>query len=227
MYPITPSRYTWGVLPIVMIVCLATVAFAQNKSPDEFASERLYKQREAMWLLGSWAAVSISSGITLALQNRNPTLKYLGYQNVGWGAINAIIAGVALNGISTDITNIYMNGGLDTGSVKTGAKLLKELAVEQYFSKVLLINVGLDVGYLLTGATLMYAAKNGLRKSDEFFGSGLGVVIQGAFLLGFDIWQTMQSSGRIDSLEQDLRPLISVMPQAMPNYLGVQMVVVF
>jgi len=49
-----------------------------------------------------------------------------------------------------------------------------------------------------------------LARSEEVFGSGLGVVIQGAFLLVFDIWQVLASGDRTGALENAIRPLLSL-----------------
>ncbi len=187
-----------------------------------FSQQRLEAQRSAMWILGAWAGVSIASGIGLALQNNTVPLRYAGYQNIGWGAVNAALAGVALVGIANQLAALdAMSAG------KESMFLLKELGEEQTFSKVLLINVGLDVGYMLVGSALMYGGRNGLNRGDEFFGSGLGVLVQGAFLLAFDIWQVVLSSRRVEAVEQTLYPLVSLLPAAPMSQLGLTMRVSF
>lgn len=185
-----------------------------------FAEKRLGAQRSAMWALGAWAGVSILSGIGLSAQSDNVTLRYLGFQNIGWGAVNAAIAGFALFGLGAQVAALdAMNAG--------GDALLKELSEEHTFSKILLVNAGLDVGYMLAGGALMWAARNGLARSDEFFGSGLGVVIQGAFLLIFDIWQAIASGHRATDLENALRPMLSIAPASIPFGTGVALSVSF
>lgn len=168
-----------------------------------YAEERLRAQQRAMWILGTWAGISVASGIGFSVQSDNTVLRYLGFQNIGWGAVNAAIAGFALIGLSSQFAALETAGS-------GGLALLQELSEEQNFSKILLVNAGLDVGYMLVGGALMWAARNGLSRGDEFFGSGLGVVIQGAFLLAFDIWQVLVSNARIAELEGALRPMLSL-----------------
>jgi hypothetical protein len=168
-----------------------------------YAEQRLTAQRNAMWILGAWAGASILSGVGLSVQSENTTLRYLGFQNIGWGAVNAAIAVSALFGLSGQFA------ALDTLGTD-GRALLDELSQEQTFAKILLVNTGLDVGYMLVGAALMWGARNGLARSEEVFGSGLGVVIQGAFLLVFDIWQVLASGDRTGALENAIRPLLSL-----------------
>lgn len=206
-------------LAAMLIVQPAVDALAQPLA-KHFAEKRLGAQQSAMWILGTWAGVSILSGVGLSVQSENTTLRYLGFQNIGWGAVNAALAGFALFGLGAQIAT------LDTLSPGAEA-LLKELSEEHTFSKILLVNAGLDVGYMLVGGALMWAARNGLSRSDEFFGSGLGVLIQGAFLLIFDIWQAVVSGHRTTDLENALRPMLSVTATALPFGTGLALTVSF
>ncbi len=49
--------------------------------------------------------------------------------------------------------------------------------------RLLLVNAGLDVGYLALGATLRSGRLGAARRPD-----GEAVLVQGAFLLGLDLW---------------------------------------
>ncbi len=49
--------------------------------------------------------------------------------------------------------------------------------------RLLLVNAGLDVGYLALGATLRSGRLGAARRAD-----GGAVLVQGAFLLGLDLW---------------------------------------
>jgi len=195
---------------------------ADGGAARNFSQRRLESQRSAMWILGAWAGVSMASGIGLGVQNSNTPLRFAGYQNIGWGVVNAALAGVALIGIANQLAAL---DALSAG--KESMFLLKELGEEQNFSKVLLVNVGLDVGYMLVGGALMYAGRNGIERGDEFFGSGLGVVIQGAFLLVFDIWQVVLSGNRVDAVEKALYPLVSLLPVAPMSSVGMTVYVSF
>ena len=48
-----------------------------------------------------------------------------------------------------------------------------------------IVNAGLDIGYIVVGLAVAGPVANG----DPFVaGNGWGIVLQGAFLLGFDAW---------------------------------------
>ncbi|MCS7014155.1 MAG: hypothetical protein RMI34_12715 [Chloroherpetonaceae bacterium] len=204
-------------LAAALLFLLATDSPAQVLV-KRYAEARLAAQQRAMWILGAWAGASILSGVGLSLQSENTVLRYWGFQNLGWGAVNAAIASAALLGLGSQLA------ALDTLGTD-GKALLQELSEEQNFSKILLVNVGLDVGYMLVGGALAWAARNGLSRSDEFFGSGLGIIVQGAFLLFFDIWQVLASSARISDLEQALRPMLSL--KLTPSDAGLMLTLLF
>jgi hypothetical protein len=203
-----------------MLLFGTTVESLSQPVAKTYAEQRLSAQKNAMWILGAWAGASILSGVGLSVQSENTTLRYLGFQNIGWGAVNAAIAGTALFGLGAQFA------ALDTLGTD-GRALLDELSQEQTFAKILLVNAGLDVGYMLVGAALMWSARNGLARSDEFFGSGLGVVIQGAFLLIFDIWQALASGDRSGALENALRPMLSLSPAPIPFGTGISLTISF
>jgi hypothetical protein len=180
-----------------------------SHSARAFAEKRLHEQQRGMWILGAWAGLSIVAGTALAIQKSNEPLRYQAFQHVGWGTVNAAIAGFALYGISSQL------------AAAGDATLLSELIEENKFSKILLVNVGLDVGYMAVGSVLMYGSRNGLKSSDKFFGSGAGVLIQGAFLFIYDILQIFWSSERLALVELQIKPLIGVMPQTYGLTLGI------
>ena len=59
--------------------------------------------------------------------------------------------------------------------------------------RLLVVNAGLDVGYLTLGAALRSGRLGAARRAD-----GGAVLVQGAFLLGLDLWhaRTMQAPPR-------------------------------
>ncbi|MDX2128330.1 MAG: hypothetical protein SFU91_04770 [Chloroherpetonaceae bacterium] len=208
-----PSDLAKRLLFLIIILLFAGQNFlfgqVSNSIPENvpevthFTTRRLESQSSGMKVLAGWAAVSIASGVALSL-NSSSKAKYAGYQAVGWGAVNAAIAGFALYGIGQDFA------GLDSISNSSSA-LLSELNEEHSFSKVLLVNLGLDVGYMGVGITLMALSRN-RKNEDALFGSGIGVLIQGAFLLGFDLWQFLLSTSRHAPLEDALRTRLVFTP---------------
>ncbi|MBC8042868.1 MAG: hypothetical protein IAF08_05430 [Rhizobacter sp.] len=194
----------------VILLLLASAADAQSQSkPSQsnvFSETRLRSQQTAMTVLGVWAGISLASGLALSLQQSNTELQYAGYQNIGWGAVNGAIAVFALVGISRDLALVGAAGGSEQ------LLLLKEFSEEQTFSKILLINTGLDVAYMTAGGLLMYAARNGLQQGEKLYGTGAGILLQGAFLFVFDLVQVILSGNRIGTVEAYLTPMLGNIP---------------
>ncbi len=122
-----------------------------------------------MMVLGSWAAFNIATG-TYGFYNRGGDRKYFYQMNAAWNLVNLGIAGFGFySALNADMT-------------LTGTEALQSL---QKFDRILLINAGLDLLYIGTGAWLW---NRGHRKnSDRLLGYGKSVVLQGSFLLLFDL----------------------------------------
>ncbi len=119
----------------------------------------------------AWAGISIVSGVLMYL-SKNKFWRNVGAQFASWGIFNAGIA--VFGNISTQnrIATIENPGEPDVLASET-----KKLRL------ILLINAGLDVLYILGG--------RGLAQRDTGDGAqrghGMGIIVQGAFLLIFDI----------------------------------------
>ncbi|MBW6456847.1 MAG: hypothetical protein K0A98_13265 [Trueperaceae bacterium] len=127
--------------------------------------------------LGAWALASLAAGALLlvvaggAAGAAAATLRALAVQCIAWGAIDG---GIAAFGERDRRRRIARGEADDAGATAAfGARL----------RRLLRINAGLDVVYLLVGATLLLA-----WRTPEGLGHGLGVLIQGGFLLGLDAW---------------------------------------
>jgi hypothetical protein len=134
----------------------------------------LYRfQRRAMPVLLGWALGSILAG---ALWMRDPSrfLRGLGGQFVAWGAIDGLIALLALRGARGKAEK------WEAGEV-TPFQHDQEAG---RFEAIVWANAALDVGYVLGGR--WWSRRNPddpLRR-----GMGLGVMVQGAFLLLWDLF---------------------------------------
>lgn len=123
-----------------------------------------------MMVLGSWAMLNIFSGTAGYYLSENST-RYFHQMNAGWNLVNAGIAGMALY----QLAHQDLNGMTYTQS-------LNDL---QSLDRFLLLNTGLDFAYMATGAWLW---ERGLRKgSERLQGYGQALVVQGGFLLVFDL----------------------------------------
>jgi len=117
-----------------------------------------------------WAVFSMVAGILMRFAGK--FWRGMGNQFLMWGTINALIS-VFGRSAAEGRNDKYENPG-------TPEVLAKET---RNLRTLLLVNAGLDVLYILFGRWLASRHKGeGLRK-----GNGWGVIIQGAFLLVFDI----------------------------------------
>lgn len=128
-------------------------------------------QRTLSYRLLAWSALSILTAIAIGLQGAalSPMATGIALQFAAWGLIDAIIAGFGLRGLESKIQQI-------PDPIQVEHDILK-------LRRLLWINTGLDVVYVAGGLALFLL----LGAGDDFArGNGLGVIIQGGFLLVFD-----------------------------------------
>ncbi len=127
--------------------------------------------------LAQWSRLSIASGLILTLLG-NRTWRGVGTQFAGWGLIDLIIAWIGLRSARN--------------KAATPANHAPEAQARERanLKRVLWINAGLDIGYV-TGGALLTKHKG---RADPFWrGAGWGIIIQGAFLLVFDLVHALQA----------------------------------
>jgi len=129
-------------------------------------------QRELTRRLGSWAGMSILSGILLNLL-RDPLWRAVGMQFAGWGLINAAIAFFGQRSQRQKLAGLA--DPLEPETQRAEAAGLE---------RMLWINGGLDVLYVLGGVLL--ALSRG-RRERQAAGHGWGIAAQGIFLFFFDL----------------------------------------
>ncbi len=141
-----------------------------------------WQHRMLGWLLG-WGVGSVVVGAALAT-DAQPAVRQIGIQAVAWGAIDA---GLAWNGRRSARARQF--------ETEAAAAQRRPIAEEvKRFRMIIAVNTGLDVLYVLGGLGLVETA--GKRASRR--GTGLGIALQGLFLLGFDgylLRQLMRQSG--------------------------------
>lgn len=133
--------------------------------------QRLSTNRTAMVVLGGWAVGNLAVGAIGFGLERDERVRFLHLGNAAWNVVNL---GLALAGLISDWNR-------DPASFDARQSLEASNTQE----KVLLVNAGLDVAYLAMGAFLW---QRGEGTSDaRLVGLGQALLIQGGFLLGFDI----------------------------------------
>lgn len=155
---------------LLLIGLLTTNCFSQNLT--HFNEERLKTDQHLMIGLGSWATVNfVGSGIGWATAP-NQEMKSFHQMNVLWNTVNM---GLAIPG--------YIKARRESSSLSP----FETLSAQHKTEKIFLINAGLDIGYISGGLLLRNAAKTHLEKHDQFNGFGNSLLLQGGFLLLFDM----------------------------------------
>lgn len=121
-----------------------------------------------MALLASWATANIVTGVPGALVTRDPRLRAFWQGNAAWNVVNLGIAASSL------LRDRRASEDAATAAAKADA-----------FDRALLLNIGLDVAYIAAGWALQ---ERGARTgSAPLLGWGDAIMLQGTFLLGFDV----------------------------------------
>lgn len=137
-------------------------------------ADNLYTyQKQAMPVLLGWSAGSILAGL-LWMGSERKLWRGLGSQFLGWGAIDGLIAGFALRGAIKNASR------LDSGAISPVEHQRQWLQFERF----VWLNVLLDLGYIAGGAWLRQRNPKDPQKQ----GMGWGIILQGGFLLAWDIF---------------------------------------
>jgi len=159
-------------MPAVFLFMLAVTPLQGQGDYQSFYAGSLKINNTGMYVLGSWALANIAAG-AYGWAAATGDMKYFGQMNLFWNVINLSIAGFALYGnYNTDL------------SILTGQEMLaKHLKTEN----ILLINSALDFGYIGAGFLMRHLSSGSVKRGDLLKGYGNSVIMQGAFLLVFDL----------------------------------------
>lgn len=159
---------------LILLFCISLFVI-QAEAQTETESFYLKSQKNSntgMYVLGSWALLNMASG-AYGMSTQTGSTKYFHQMNLFWNTVNLGIAGFALaSAASGDVSLLSPEQMLD-----------KHLTTE----KVLLINAGLDVLYLAGGAYMFVKSKSSIKRPELLRGYGQSLLLQGAFLLVFDV----------------------------------------
>ncbi len=156
----------------ILFVLMANFAHSQTNLSDSIAIDRNNKNKTNMTILGIWAGINIVQG-GISSTNAEGSDKAFFKMNTYFNAVNLGIAGFGLAMVRKEMNKQY----------SFAENLLKQEKLE----KLLLLNTGLDAAYIATG---LYLKERGARvNNEETAGFGNSLVLQGAFLLIFDLVQ--------------------------------------
>jgi hypothetical protein len=175
---------------------------AQQSLSDSIVLDRYNKNKTNLTVLASWAGVNIVQGL-ISASNAKGADKYFFNGNAYWNFVNAGIATYGLFQLKKEVGKKYT--------------LTENLLAQQKLEKLLLLNTGLDLAYITTGFYLKERGTN--LSSDPATGYGNTLVLQGMFLLVFDLVQygNHRRNGKI--LEKEASQL-----QIIPTSTGVGLV---
>jgi hypothetical protein len=173
-------------LASLIILLAVSTLFAQHTDISGFYQTSVKTNTTGMYVLGGWAIANIAGG-AVGWANSNGSIKYFHQMNLFWNTVNLGIAGFALyNNLNSSILGL-------TDSMM----MRKHIKTENLY----LINAGLDVLYIETGFLLKHFSTNSAKRKDMLFGYGNSVIVQGGFLLVFDlIMWAVQHNHRLDFL---------------------------
>lgn len=156
-------------------LCLAAPApIGPEPPPAATAEDRAYhRQRTTLGIAGmstltGWAAVNIAAGLTGSLTSEGQ-LRYFHQGNAAWNSVNLVLGVVGL----VD----QLRARRRFVDLATGLRAARRARL------AFLVNGALDVAYIGAGAVMWQLA---FGRSDRFTGYGQVLVLQGAFLFGFD-----------------------------------------
>lgn len=156
-------------LLLFMLNPLHTFAQFESEGFKKFNEERIEFNKRGMLILGSWAVGNMAWGGIMA-GNSTGQERAFHQMNIYWNSVNLIIAGFG-----------YYSAIREEAS----SDFWETQRAQQQIEKVLLLNTGLDLAYIGGG---LWMLERGRRLDDEVLrGFGQSVMLQGAFLMTFDL----------------------------------------
>lgn len=140
-----------------------------------------WQARKLMPLL-AWGGISVVVGMA-GTRSRDEATRQAAFQTAGWGAVDALIAVV---GRRSALRKAQQRQANEIG-------VADETKARHALRRVLLINAALDVGYVTAGVALIRSPRAQRR------GMGWGILVQGAFLLIYDLEFAAALAGEVAS----------------------------
>ena len=180
-----------GLLLFTLLLFTCVPAQGVTEAAVDLSLERITHQRKAMLILGGWAVGNIGLGLVMRANTSGESRRFH-EMNAIWNVVNLGIAGFSYYSALREPAIADAFGGLQ-----------KDIN----FQKILLFNAGLDVGYVLGGLYLIERGRRPEADEDRLRGYGKAVMLQGGFLLVFDLANYFIASGRNDDYRLLLGPV--------------------
>lgn len=158
---------------ILLLFLLFSNICITQEIKNSYTSKSNRIEKRSMAALTVWSSLNIVSG-SIGWATTKEESKHFNQMNLAWNIINL---GIALPSLlrkhPMNLTN-------------------EEVFIRQNkIEKILLINIGLDIAYITGGFLFKEMSKNNPDNYHRFRGFGNSLILQGGFLLAFDIIQFM------------------------------------
>jgi hypothetical protein len=173
----TEQRRVAAALLLICLIALPVARAHAEDSPEAYTIRRDRVTVGAMSVLASWSAVNLVAGTALWLSADDPEQAAFHQMNAGWNVVNAALAVPSLIGARSRLAN----AGVEP------VTLSQALREQNRLEDTLLFNAGIDFGYMAAGLYLTERARRGGPDAPNLAGFGRSLIVQGAFLAGFDI----------------------------------------
>lgn len=171
---------------LLLCLMLPVTGYAQPAALQALYQERLELVQLASLVLAAWAMGNIMIS-SLNLPKASRSKRYFHQMNIIWNIVNLALAGYSAYTSFTD------NAALLT--------LAREVREHFLLERILLLNVGLDAAYLMTGLYLQERSGRSM-KPERLHGYGSSLLLQGGFLLLFDLAFYFLLNAHTDELYQ-------------------------
>lgn len=158
-------------LSCIPLLLLCVAGYAQPAVLQALHQDRLDLIKGAGLGLAAWAMGNIVIS-SLNLTKASRSKRYFHQMNIIWNIVNLAIAGYGLF-VSTTTNDVALT-------------LAQEVREHFLVEQLLLLNTGLNVAYLMTGFYLKERSGRAM-KPERLTGYGNSLVLQGSFLLLFDL----------------------------------------
>jgi hypothetical protein len=156
----------------LLLVFIAIGTGYRSQPIMNFNSERQHIDQQLMIGLGTWAVSNFTlSGYGWATASTSQE-KYFHQMNVMWNTVNLALA---------------VPGYIRSKNANLGLNEVQTLAEQRKTQKIFLVNSALDLGYMASGFVLKEQNSTNPNKEAQLQGYGNSLLLQGGFLLLFDL----------------------------------------
>lgn len=178
----------------ILLSLLAAQAAAIAQTTDTSFWRQQWQQRLKLdkthgAVLGGWGVANVATGI-IGASTTSGSHRYFHQMNVGWGVINTGLA-------------YFIRRQVREDQMKATNPAMARMA-QQRIEGLLLLNTGLDIAYVAAGWGFTERANNMAagKSRDRALGFGESLMVQGGFLLVFDVWQYVRHRRQGKAMEQ-------------------------